>query len=265
MKDFKTTVLICAPSYAANLASWLQEQHLHAESLNLRVGLFGAEPWSESLRLQLEESFHIRALDNYGLTEIIGPGVAGECGARNGLHINEDHFIVEVIDPKSLEPLPAGEQGELVFTTITKEGFPLIRYRTGDLSELLEGPCSCGRSLRRMGRVSGRTDDLIFFKGAKIFPSQIEEILLETEGAAPHYRIVLDRQDGNETMEIQVEMLESFPAFDELKNLERLRDSVARSIEQRLGVQAKVTLVEPRSLLRESGGKIRRVLDRRRG
>jgi phenylacetate-CoA ligase len=263
MKDFKTTVLLCAPSYAVNLAAFLAELHIHAESLSLRVGLFGAEPWSDNLRAQLEEGLHITALDNYGLTEVIGPGVSGECEHKEGLHINEDHFIVEVVDPKTLQTLPLGQEGELVFTTITKEGFPLIRYRTGDISALIEEPCACGRTTHRMRRVSGRTDDLIFIKGQKVFPSQIEEILLEAEGTAPHYRILLERQDGNDIMEVQVEISENFPAFDELKNLERLRDTISRKIEVHLGVEAKITLVEPRSLLRENGAKARRVIDKR--
>ncbi|MBN2553486.1 MAG: phenylacetate--CoA ligase, partial [Spirochaetales bacterium] len=263
MKDFKTTILICAPSHAVDIASTLGDLSIHAESLSLRVGLFGAEPWSANLRSQLEEALHISALDNYGLTELIGPGVAGECEHKNGLHINEDHFIVEVIDPKSLQPLPLGREGELVFTTITKEGFPLVRYRTGDISTLMEEPCPCGRTTRRMQRVSGRTDDLIFIMGQKVFPSQVEEILLEAEGTAPHYRIILDRQEGRDTMEVQVEISESYPAFDELKNLERLRDTITRKIEVVLGVEAKVTLVEPRSLLRQSGAKARRVVDNR--
>jgi phenylacetate-CoA ligase len=265
MKDFKTTVLICAPSYAVNIASTLGELQIRAESLNLKVGLFGAEPWGENLRSQLEEGLHITALDNYGLTEVIGPGVAGECEQKNGLHVNEDHFIVEVVDPNTLAPLPPGREGELVFTTITKEGFPLIRYRTGDISSLIQEPCACGRTTRRMHRVTGRTDDLIFIKGQKVFPSQIEEILLEAEGTAPHYRILLDRQEGHDTMEVQVEISESYPAFDELKNLERLRDTISRQIEVVLGVVAKVTLVEPRSLLRDSGAKARRVIDNRTG
>jgi phenylacetate-CoA ligase len=263
MKDFKTTVLICTPSYAINIASKLEELQIHAESLSLKVGLFGAEPWSENLRSQLEEGLHIDALDNYGLTEVIGPGVAGECEHKNGLHINEDHFIVEVVEPKSLAPLPIGQEGELVFTTISKEGFPLIRYRTGDISSLIQEPCACGRTTRRMRRVTGRTDDLIFIRGQKVFPSQIEEILLEAEGTTPHYRILLDRREGIDTMEVQVEILESFPAFDELKNLERLRDTITRNIEVILGVEAKVTLVEPRSLLRTSEAKERRVIDNR--
>jgi phenylacetate-CoA ligase len=263
MRDFKTTVLICAPSYAVNIASTLAELQIHAESLNLKVGLFGAEPWGESLRSQLEEGLHIAALDNYGLTEVIGPGVAGECEHKDGLHINEDHFIVEVVDPKTMAPLPMGREGELVFTTITKEGFPLVRYRTGDISALIEEPCACGRTTRRMKRVTGRTDDLIFIRGQKVFPSQIEEILLEAEGTAPHYRILLDRQEGTDTMEVQVEISENYPAFDELKNLERLRDTITRKIEVVLGVDAKITLVEPRSLMRDSGAKARRVIDKR--
>ena len=264
MKDYKSTVLVCAPSFAVAVAAALEEEGLHAETLNLRVGLFGSEPWSENLRTQLEASLRITALDNYGLTEVIGPGVSGECGEKNGLHINEDHFIVEVIDPKTLEPLPDGREGELVFTTITKEGFPVIRYRTGDLSRVLEGPCPCGRTLRRMQRVSGRTDDLIFVQGLKVLPSQIEEILLEAEGTAPHYRIVLDRADGQDTIEIQVEVQEEFLAIDELKSLEHLRDRIAGRLEAALGITARVTLVEPRSLLRGSGGKTQRVVDKRK-
>jgi phenylacetate-CoA ligase len=264
MKDYKSTVLVCAPSFAVAVAAALEEEGLHAETLNLRVGLFGSEPWSENLRTQLEASLRITALDNYGLTEVIGPGVSGECGEKNGLHINEDHFIVEVIDPKTLEPLPDGREGELVFTTITKEGFPVIRYRTGDLSRVLEGPCPCGRTLRRMQRVSGRTDDLIFVQGLKVLPSQIEEILLEAEGTAPHYRIVLDRADGQDTIEIQVEVQEEFLAIDELKSLEHLRDGIAARLEAALGITARVTLVEPRSLLRGTGGKMQRVVDKRK-
>jgi phenylacetate-CoA ligase len=241
----------------------LGELGLHAEKLHLRTGLFGAEPWSEGLRAQLEESLHLRALDNYGLTEIIGPGVAGECGERNGLHINEDHFIVEFIDPDTLQPVAPGETGELVFTTITKEGFPLIRYRTGDLSRLIPGDCPCGRTLARMERVSGRTDDLIFIEGVKVFPSQIEDVLLGCEGATPQFRLVLDREGGLDTLEVQVELSEQLPAFDELKTLERVRGTIARRIEAVIGIQAKVSLVEPRSLGRETGGKARRVVDNR--
>ncbi len=261
MRDFKTSVLICAPGFAGRIATTLAAAGLHPENLHLRVGLFGAEPWSERQRAELEQGLHLVALDNYGLTEVIGPGVAGECHERSGLHVNEDHFIVEVIDPQTLRAVPAGQEGELVFTTITKEGFPLVRYRTGDLSRLLPGPCPCGRSLARIQRVSARTDDLIFFGGLKVFPSQIEELLSAVQGTTPRFRIVLDREQGVDTMDVQVEISEALPAFDELKNLEKLRDTLARGIEAGLGLQAKVSLVEPRSLGGE--GKIRRVVDRR--
>ncbi len=263
MRDFKTTALICTPSYTLNIASALHDMGIHPEQLFLKVGLFGAEPWSENMRSQIEESLHIPALDNYGLTEIIGPGVAGECEAKSGLHVNEDHFIVETINPKTLKPCPIGEEGELVFTTITKEGFPLIRYRTGDIACLIEGECTCGRSLIRISRITGRTDDMIFFGGKKIFPSQIEEILLEVEGTTPHYQIVLEREDGQDIMEIQVEMCERITSIDELKNLEYLRDKIVKRIEMNLGFQAKVVLVEPKSLMRSRGEKVKRVVDKR--
>jgi phenylacetate-CoA ligase len=261
MRDFKTSVLICAPGFAGRISTTLAASGLHPENLRLRVGLFGAEPWSEAQRTELEEGLHLAALDNYGLTEIIGPGVAGECQECNGLHVNEDHFIVEVIDPRTLRAVPPGEEGELVFTTITKEGFPLVRYRTGDLSRLLPGQCACGRTLARIQRIAARIDDLIFFAGLKVFPSQIAEILGAAAGTTPHFRVVLDREEGVDTMDVQVEISEAVPAFDEMKNLERLRDSLAHRIETVLGLQAKVSLVEPRSLSRE--GKIRRVVDRR--
>ena len=261
MKDFKTTALICTPSYAVNIAAVIEDLNLKPEQLFLRVGLFGAEPWSEELRRQLEDRLQIVALDNYGLTEIIGPGVSGECEMKNGMHINEDHFIAEIIDPETLEAVNPGDQGELVFTTIRKGGFPLIRYRTGDLSFFEEGDCPCGRTLTRMHKVSGRTDDLIFFEGMKVFPSQIEEILLEAEGTAPHYQIVLDRVGGRDKMEIKVEISERLPSIDELKNLERLRDTISGRIETMYGIQAKVSLVEPKSLVRGSTGKMKRVID----
>jgi phenylacetate-CoA ligase len=261
MRDFKTSVLICAPGFAGRIATALAASGLHPENLRLRVGLFGAEPWSEAQRTELEEGLHLTALDNYGLTEIVGPGVAGECLERDGLHVNEDHFIVEVIDPRTLQAVPPGEEGELVFTTITKEGFPLVRYRTGDLSRLLPGPCACGRTLVRIQRISARIDDLIFFAGLKVFPSQIAEILSAAQGTTPQFRVVLDREGGVDTMDVQVEISEAVPAFDEMKNLEKLRDSLVHRLETVLGLQAKVSLVEPRSLTRE--GKSRRVEDRR--
>ena len=263
MKDYKTTALISTPGYAVNLASVLEEKGVHPESLQLRVGLFGAEPWSENLRNQLQERLRITALDNYGLTEVMGPGVAGECLVKRGLHVNEDHFIVEVIDPETLEPLPPGEEGELVFTTITKEAFPLIRYRTGDISSIDEAPCTCGRTSVRISKVTGRTDDQIFFEGVGIFPSQIEEILLEVEGTAPHYQLILDREGGEDTLEVRVEISEKIPAIDEMRILERLRAELVKRIKSELDVSARVTFVEPRSLPRPSRGKTQVVVDRR--
>ena len=264
MKDYKTTVLLSTPSFALRLTRELEALHLHPEHLFVKKGLFGAEPWSDTLRREIENKLHIEAFDNYGLTEIMGPGVAGECEARAGLHVNEDHVIVEVVDPASGEPLAAGREGELVFTTITKEGFPLIRYRSGDIASLIPEPCSCGRTLKRISRVSGRTDDLIFFGDAKLFPSDIEKALLAVEGTTPHYEIVLDTGAAGETMELKVEISEKASAIDELKDLERLRDDIARRIEKDVGITAKVFLVEPRTLAPATGAKIRRVTDKRK-
>jgi len=263
MKDFKSSALICSPSYALQLAYAMEEMGVHPEALFLKIGLLGAEPWSEKLRAYLDEKLHFISYDNYGLTEIIGPGVAGECEKRSGLHINEDHFIVEVIDPKSLKPVDPGQEGELVFTTITKEGFPLIRYRTGDLSSLIPEPCACGRTLIRMKRVMDRTDDLIFYKELKIFPSQIEEILQKIEGTSPHYQLILGREEGVEKIELKVEISEDLPSIDELKTLERLRGTIAERLKQELGLQAKVTLAEPKSLRNTVEGKKQRVIDKR--
>jgi phenylacetate-CoA ligase len=263
MKDFKSTTLICSPSYALQLAYALEEMDMHPESLFLKIGLLGAEPWSEKLRAYLDEKLHFISYDNYGLTEIIGPGVAGECEKRDGLHINEDHFIVEVIDPKSLKPVDPGQEGELVFTTITKEGFPLIRYRTGDLSSLIPESCACGRTLMRMKRVTDRTDDLIFYRELKIFPSQIENVLHKIEGTAPHYQLILDREEGLDKIELKVELPENLPSIDELKTLENLRRTIAERLEQDIGIQAKITLVEPKSLRSTDHAKIKRVIDKR--
>jgi phenylacetate-CoA ligase len=263
MRDYKSTALIGTPGYALHLGSVIAESALHPEELFLKVGLFGAEPWSEKLRSQIEESLHITAYDNYGLSEIMGPGVSFECEERNGLHINEDHFIVEVIDPDTLDPVPLGERGEIVFTTITKQGFPLIRYRTGDITALVPGECPCGRTLQRMERVAGRTDDMIIVEGVNVFPSQIEEVLLEVEGIEPHYRIVLDREEGLDTMEIQVEVSAALPVLDETRELQKFHDTIQQHLATSLGFAPKVNLVEPKTLERSSGGKLARVLDRR--
>ncbi len=264
MKDFKTTALVSTPSHALSIIAGLEELDVHPERLNLRLALFGGERWSDELQHRIEEKLHIMAIDTYGLTAIMGTGVAGECHFRCGLHINEDHFIVEVIDPTSLEPVEPGREGELVLRTITKEGFPLIRYRTGDITSVNTEPCACGRTLVRMARVSRRTDDLIFFHGVGFFPVQIEKILFEVEGLSPHYQIILDRQGEVDTLEIKVEVLEDIPALDEIKTLEILRNQVARRIKAVLNLDAKVTFAEPKSL-RSDSGPIPRVLDRRPG
>jgi phenylacetate-CoA ligase len=255
MKDFKTSALLCAPSTALALAHIFKTLDIHPEQMHLQRGIFGSEPWSEQVRRELEETFRITAYDTYGLSEIMGPGVAGECEQRHGLHVNEDHFIVEVINPTTLQPLPPGEEGELVFTTITKEAFPLIRYRTGDRSSLLEEPCACGRTSIKMSRVHGRTDDLIILRNAKFFPSQIQAALLHEPGIMPFYKIVLDRQADVDTLEVCVAIAEGTNYIDEIKTLERMRTSLAQQIEHLLGVSAKVTVMEEGTLQAETRGK----------
>jgi phenylacetate-CoA ligase len=268
MRDFLTTALACTPSYALAVADAVAALGITPGGLPLRVGFFGAEPWSENLRAQLEEKLHITAYDNYGLTEIMGPGVSFECEHKSGLHVNEDNFIVECIDPKTLAPDPQGTEGELVFTTIAKEGFPLIRYRTGDLAILTAEPCRCGRTLARMSRVRGRIDDLIILGDVKVMPLQIEQILLETQGVEPHYEIVVDRIEGRDTLEVRVEISEAMPEMDEMKSLERMKETIVRKLDIVFGLKAKVTLVEPRTISRpqERGGsgKASRVIDKRR-
>ena len=263
MRDYKTTALVGTPSYALHISSYLRENRIHPEELRLRAGLFGAEPWSEAMRTEIEEGLHLKAYDNYGFTELMGPGVAFECSERKGLHVNEDHFIMEVIDRKTLRPILPGEEGELVFSTITKQGFPLIRYRTGDISAILDSPCPCGRTHRRMARVSGRIDDMIIVDGVNIFPSQIEDALLKVEGIEPHYRIILDRDGGADTIEIQAEVSENFPYLDELGKVAALRSLLQRRIEETLGIHARVAFVEGKTIERSQGSKLQRVVDRR--
>ncbi|MBN1648488.1 MAG: phenylacetate--CoA ligase [Spirochaetales bacterium] len=263
MKDFKTTVLVCSPSYAMHLLRAMKDMKIHPEELYLKTGVFGSEPWSEGLRRTLEEEFHIRAYDSYGLTEVMGPGIAGECPEQNGLHINEDHFIAEIIDPETCKPLGPGKEGELVLTTITKEGFPLIRYRTGDITSIIDEQCPCGRSLRRICRIGGRTDDLIFINEQKVFPSRIEEILAANEGLQPVFEIHLSRENNIDSMEIRVEINESIPFLDELKTLEKLKEKAEQAIFAALDLHARVTLVEPGSLKLNPGEKAARVFDGR--
>ena len=261
MQDFKTTALMCTPNYALLIADAIMEMGINVNSLSLKYGLFGAEPWSESMRHELEERLKIIATDNYGLSEVMSPGVAGECLERNGLHINEDHFLVEVVDPETLEPLPEGKTGELVITTLTKEAFPVIRFRTRDLTSLLTEPCACGRSFVRMVKVTGRTDDMIKIKGITVFPSQIESVLFEIEGTEPHYQIVLDRKAGVDEMTVLVEVSES-TFFDQVKKQKDFIERIKSRLASELGVSVEVKPVEKRTLER-SEGKIKRVVDKR--
>ncbi|ACX51338.1 Phenylacetate--CoA ligase [Ammonifex degensii KC4] len=261
MRDFGTTILCCTPSYACYLAEVMAELGVSPRELKLRAGLFGAEPWSEGMRREIESNLGIEALDIYGLSEIIGPGVAAECLCKEGLHIWEDHFLPEVIDPATGEPLPPGEEGELVFTTLTKRGFPVIRYRTRDISFLLPEPCACGRTHIRMGRVKGRTDDMLIIRGVNVFPSQIEEVLLSLGYTEPHYLLVVDRERRLDVLEVWVEVSEDI-FRDEVRGLEELEEKIRREIEAVLGIAVKVRLVEPKTIQR-SEGKAKRIVDRR--
>ncbi len=263
MRDYKTTVLIGTPSLACNLGTMLDAFKVQPQALHLRVGLLGAEPWSEEMRARIEAMLHITAIDSYGLTAVMGPGVAGECACKDGLHVNEDHFIVEVIDPRTLRPLPPGEEGELVFTTITKEAFPVIRFRTGDVSALVPGTCACGRTFVRIRRIAGHIDDRLFFGGRNVFLSQLERIMGEVLGTLPHFQIVLDRKDGVDGMEIRTEVSAEIPSIDELKTLDRLRLAIVQRIEVEAGMQVKVTFVEPKTLARSETGEVARVVDTR--
>lgn len=262
MMDFKTTALVSTPSYAMLVAETLREQGIPRAALSLKYGLFGAEPWSEGMRQELEEMLGIVATDNYGLSEIIGPGVSGECRERGGLHINEDHFLVEVVDPETLRPMAEGETGELVITTLTKEAFPMIRYRTRDLTSILPGPCPCGRTLRRMARVKGRTDDMLIIKGVNVFPSQIESVLFEIEGTEPHYQIVVDRKGAMDDATVLVEVGESI-FFDQMRRQREMVERIRRQLAQELGITVEVRLVEKKTLAR-SDGKAQRVVDNRK-
>lgn len=262
MKELGSTVLCCTPSYAVYLGESIREMGLTPEDLKLKAGCFGAEPWSEEMRQRIEELLHIDACDIYGLTEIAGPGVAFECLAKNGMHINEDHVIPEIIDPVTGEQLPYGTAGELVFTTISKRGMPMLRYRTHDICTLDATPCECGRTLVRMGRITGRTDDMIVVRGVNVFPSQIESVLVGINGVAPHYVLVVERVNSADTLEVKVEMTEDMFS-DTVAHIEKLRDNIVNQIKSVVGVQAKVTLVPPKSIPR-SEGKAKRVIDNRK-
>jgi phenylacetate-CoA ligase len=262
MQDFRTTALICTPSYALMIADTIAEMGININSLSLKYGLFGAEPWSEAMRKEIQDKLKIVATDNYGLSEVMGPGVAGECLERNGLHINEDHFLVEIINPETLEPVAPGETGELVITTLTKEAFPVIRFRTRDLTRLIPSACPCGRKFVRMHRVMGRTDDMLIIKGVNVFPSQIEHVLFDVEGTEPHYQIIVDRKGALDDVTVKVEVSEGI-FFDEMKKQNELMDLIKRRLSSELGIGVNVKLVEKKSLER-SEGKARRVIDLRK-
>ena len=263
MKDFGVTVLCCTPSYALQIAEVAAQMGEDLMKLPLKSGHFGAEPWTEAMRKRIEELFPLKALDIYGLSEVAGPGVANECLEQRGLHVFEDHFYPEIIDPETGDPLPDGQKGELVCTCLTKEGVPLIRYRTRDITMILdEGPCPCGRTSRKIARLMGRTDDMLIIRGINVFPSQVEDVLVRIEGVHPQYLIVVDRQGNLDTMEIKVEVTEALFS-DEVKKLEALRDKIHHQIKTMLNVSAKITLVEPNTIERTLG-KAKRVLDRRK-
>jgi len=262
MKDFGSTVLLSTPSYALNLADAMDAMQIDPKSLSLRVGIFGAEPWSENMREEVERKLNLKATDIYGLSEVMGPGVAQEClHTERGMHIFEDHFLPEIIDPESGEVLPPGEKGELVFTTLTKEAFPIIRYRTKDISRLYYEPCRCGRTLVRMEKVTGRTDDMLIIRGVNVFPSQVEHVLVGIDGVEPHYQIVVEREGNLDTMQVQVEVSEGVFS-DEIRVLENLTRHIQKEIKDMLGVTCRVKLVEPKTIQR-SEGKAQRVVDKR--
>jgi len=262
MQDFGSTVLTCTPSYSLFLAEVAAEEGIDIRNLKLKVGILGAEPWSEKMRQEIEDKLNIKAIDIYGLSEILGPGVAIECiEAQNGLHIWEDHFIPEIIDPETGKVLPIGEKGELVITTISKEGIPLIRYRTRDITRLIQEPCICGRTHARIERLSGRSDDMLIIRGVNVFPSQIESVLFNIEGVEPHYQLIVEREGNLDTLEVQVEVNEQ-TFSDEIKILQELAGKIKKDIKDLLGVTCKVRLVEPKSITR-SEGKAKRVIDNR--
>lgn len=264
MQDFRTTALVGTPSDALRLGETLAEQGVSRSGLHLRWGLLGSAPWSEAVRQRIETRLGISATDNYSISEVMGPGVSGECEEhKNGLHINEDHFLCEVVNPDTGESLPSGAMGELVITTLTKEALPIIRYRTGDLTSIVREPCPCGRTLARMARVFSRTDDMLIVGGVKLFPSQIEEVLVEVEGLEPNYRVIVDRVGGVDTLEVQVEISSTLLTGD-VSHLLRTQQLLRQRLEAALGVKAEVKFVEPRTL-GSTAQPSERVVDRRRG
>ena len=262
MHDFGSTVLCCTPSYALYLADAIKDSGYPREEFKLKVGAFGAEPWTENMRKELESKLNIKAYDIYGLTEICGPGVGGECECQNGTHLWEDHFFPEIVDPVTLEPVEPGQHGELVFTTLTKEGMPMIRYRTRDLTHLIYDKCECGRTAVRMGRILGRSDDMLIIRGVNVFPSQVESVILEMPEFEPHYLIVVDRVNNTDTFQIQVEVRQEFYS-DEMNKMIALKKKIANRMQSVIGLQPDIRIVEPRSIER-SMGKAKHVIDNRK-
>ncbi len=262
MQDFQSTILTCTPSYALHIAEVAKEMGIDLKKLSLRAGVLGAEPWSENMRREIESSLRITALDIYGLTEMIGPGVAQECPEKNGLHIFEDHFLPEIINPNTGEILEEGEEGELVLTTLTREGTILIRYRTGDISRINRQPCRCGRTLSRIDKIKGRVDGMLIIRGVNIFPSQIENVLMRVEEVEPHYQLILERRKGLDELTVELETSRAV-FFDEVRKMEELEKKIAREIEETLGLRVGVRLVEPKTIQR-SMGKAKRLIDKRK-
>lgn len=261
MKDFGSTFLCCTPSYALSLSETLVEMGYTKDDIKLQGGAFGAEPWTEEIRQEIQDKLGINAYDIYGLSEIMGPGIGYECADQSGMHINEDHFIVEVIDPETGEVVPDGSMGEIVFTCITKEALPLIRYRTRDIATINKGMCRCGRTFARMSKPMGRSDDMLIIRGVNVFPSQIEEVLMKTEGVAPHYQIIVDRINNKDMLDVLVEVSNK-DLTDEIKSLESLARKVSAEILSVLGIKANIKLVEPKTIARSEGKSVR-VIDKR--
>ncbi len=261
MKDFGSTILCCTPSYAMYLADSLAEHGMTKDDLHLKAGVFGAEPWSDNMRRKIEQKLAIKAFDIYGLSEVAGPGVAFGCECQDGMHINEDHFIPEIIDSETGEVLPDGQTGELVFTCISKQALPLIRYRTKDITSLTRTKCSCGRTLVRMSKVTGRADDMLIIRGVNVFPSQVESVILTIKEVAPYYQLVVDRKNNLDTLEVRVEMNEEIFS-DSVKTIEKIETEIRKKLDSILGISAKVTLVGPNTIER-TAGKAKRVIDNR--
>lgn len=264
IKDFGTTAVCCTPSFALSIADYIEKKRpdYNIRSTKLRIGVFGAEPWSEPMRREIESRLGISAYDIYGLSEVMGPGVSSECSEKSGLHVNEDHFYVEVIDPETGEVLPEGEKGEIVYTSLTKEAFPNIRYRSRDITRLYHDGCRCGRTFVKMEKVMGRTDDMLIIKGVNVFPSQIEDVLMSVEGTEPHYQILVDRKGALDEIEVKVEVNEKLFS-DEVKFLDAVKNRISDRFRKTIGISAKITLVEPMTIER-SEGKAKRVIDNRK-